>query len=111
MPDGPKIDLTAVQAAERVVDDAVQQMEGVTKQILAQAGLSQAAMKAPAGQITASTFDDIGGGGRALAETLGQLRTDLGLLRQAALAGSDRASSAASRGAAGGGHPVAGGMQ
>lgn len=95
---GPKIDLAAVQAAEAVVDNAVAEMEGVTKQILSQAGLSQAAMKAPAGQVTASTFDDLGGGGRALAEVLGQLKTDMGLLRQVALAGSDDATQAAMAG-------------
>jgi hypothetical protein len=103
---GPKIDLSAVQAAESVVDSAIQEMEGVTKKILDQAGLSQAAMKAPAGQVTASTFDDLGGGGRALAETLGQLKTDLGRLRQEALRGSDEATQAA-KAAAGGGSGTA----
>lgn len=95
---GPKIDLAAVQQAEREVDQAVREMEGLTSKILGNAGLSQAAMKAPAGQITASTFDDLGGGGRALSETLNQLRMDLGRLRQVAVQGSDDASAAASRG-------------
>jgi hypothetical protein len=95
---GPKIDLAAVQAAEAVVDNAVAEMERVTQQILSQAGLSQAAMKAPAGQVTAATFDDLGGGGRALAEVLGQLKADMGQLRQAALAGSDEATQAAMAG-------------
>lgn len=92
---GPKIDLAAVQAAEGVVDNAVTEMEGVTKQILAQAGLSQAAMKAPAGQVTSSTFDDLGGGGKALGETLAELKADLARLRATATEGSDQATQAA----------------
>ncbi|MFD9888497.1 hypothetical protein ACFWY9_04105 [Amycolatopsis sp. NPDC059027] len=108
---GPMIDMAQVQAAERVVADAVSQMEGVTKRILAQAGLSEAAMKAPAGQITSTTFHDLGGGGRALAETLNQLHVDLGKLRQVAARGSDDASAAASQGTVGGtGSDVAAGM-
>lgn len=97
---GPKIDLAQVEAAEKVVDKAVSEMEGVTKKILAQAGLSQAAMKAPAGQITASTFDDLGGGGRALSEVLGRLQTDLAKLRRVALSGSDEVTAAARGGSA-----------
>ncbi|HTI20846.1 hypothetical protein [Kutzneria chonburiensis] len=99
---GPKIDLATVQAAENVVNNAVSEMEGITKKILDQAGLSQAAMKAPAGQVTASTFDQLGGGGRALAEVLGQLKTDLGRLRETALSGSDQATQAAKQGSPGG---------
>lgn len=99
---GPKIDLATVQAAENVVNNAVSEMEGITKKILDQAGLSQAAMKAPAGQVTASTFDQLGGGGRALAEVLAQLKTDLGRLRATAIAGSDQATQAARAGAPGG---------
>ena len=98
---GPKIDLAAVLAAEGVVDDAVQQMEGVTKQILAQAGLSEAAMRAPAGQVTSSTFQSLGGGGKALSETLAELKADLGKLRQTAEVGSEQATQAARAGASG----------
>lgn len=95
---GPKIDLATVQAAEAVVAGAISEMEGVTRQILAQAGASTAAMRAPAGQVTSSTFDDLGGGGRALSETLNELKTDLAALRQVAMGMSDDATSAARAG-------------
>ncbi|MFI5913169.1 hypothetical protein [Dactylosporangium sp. NPDC051541] len=104
---GAKIDLAAVQAAESVVSSAIQEMEGVTQKILAQAGLSEAAMRAPAGQITSSTFSGLGGGGKALSETLGQLQADLAALRATAEAGSDQATQAARAGA---GASVASGM-
>lgn len=94
-----KISFSEVQAAQKVVADGVEQMNGVTRQILAQAGLSQAAMQAPAGQITAETFGDLGGGGRALAETLDQLNADLTRLQQTAAQGSDEASRQAQSGA------------
>lgn len=105
---GPKIDLTTVQAAESVVDTALGEMEGVTQRILNQAGLSEAAMRAPAGQVTSSTFGNLGGGGRALAETLNELKTDLARLREAAMTGSDQATQAAQQASAG--SPVAQGM-
>lgn len=96
-----KITFSEVQAAQKVVADGVEQMNGVTRQILAQAGLSQAAMQAPAGQITAETFGDLGGGGRALAETLDQLNADLTRLQQTAAQGSDEATRQAQSGAVG----------
>ncbi|MFC0108313.1 hypothetical protein [Kibdelosporangium aridum] len=99
---GMKIDLAQVQAAEQVVDNALTEMETITKRILDQAGMSEVAMKAPAGQVTSTTFNELGGGGRALAETLGQLKTDLGKLRQVAMEGSDQATQAARGGASGG---------
>jgi hypothetical protein len=102
-----KIDLATVLAAEGVVDNAVSEMEGVTQRILAQAGLSEAAMRAPAGQITSSTFNGLGGGGKALSETLSELRADLAQLRATAQAGSDQATQAARAGA---GSTVAQGM-
>ena len=74
---GPKMILDQVEAAERVVADAVQQMQAVSQQLQAQAGASLTAMKAPAGQITSSNYDAHSGAGRALAETLGQLQRDL----------------------------------
>jgi hypothetical protein len=86
-----KISFSEVQAAQRVVADGIEQMEGLTRQILAQAGLSQAAMVAPAGRVTAETFDNIGGGGRALAETLAALNSDLTTIQSQALQGSDEA--------------------
>ena len=104
---GVKIDLTAVLAAENVVNNAVSEMEGVTQKILAQAGLSEAAMKAPAGQITSSTFNGLGGGGKALSETLSELQADLAKLRATAQTGSDQATQAARAGA---GSSVAQGM-
>ncbi|MFB9239663.1 hypothetical protein ACFFWC_29730 [Plantactinospora siamensis] len=104
---GVKIDLSAVLAAENVVSSAISEMEGVTQKILAQAGLSEAAMKAPAGQITSSTFSGLGGGGKALSETLGELQADLAKLRATAEAGSDQATQAARSGA---GSSVAQGM-
>jgi hypothetical protein len=96
---GAKIDLAAVQAAESVVSSAISEMEGVTQKILAQAGLSEAAMKAPAGQITSSTFSGLGGGGKALSETLSELQADLASLRATAESGSDQATAAAKTGA------------
>ena len=104
---GVKIDLTAVLAAENVVNNAVSEMEGVTQKILAQAGLSEAAMKAPAGQITSSTFNGLGGGGKALSETLSELQADLAKLRATAHTGSDQATQAARAGV---GSSVAQGM-
>lgn len=87
-----KITFPEVQAAQRVVADGVEQMNALTRQILAQAGLSQVAMQAPAGQITSETYGDLGGGGRALAETLAQLHNDLTTLQNVAMEGSDEAS-------------------
>lgn len=104
---GVKIDLSAVLAAENVVNSAISEMEGVTQKILAQAGLSEAAMRAPAGQITSSTFSGLGGGGKALSETLSELRADLAALRATAESGSDQATQAARAGA---GSSVAQGM-
>jgi hypothetical protein len=104
---GVKIDLAAVQSAESVVSGAISEMEGVTQKILAQAGLSEAAMKAPAGQITSSTFSGLGGGGKALSETLSELQADLASLRATAESGSDQATAAAKTGA---GSSVAQGM-
>jgi len=104
---GVKIDLAAVLAAESVVNQAVSEMEGVTQKILAQAGLSEAAMKAPAGQITSSTFSGLGGGGKALSETLTELQNDLVALRATAESGSDQATQAAKAGV---GSTVASGM-
>ena len=92
---GPKIDVDAVQSAMKVVDDGQMQMESVTKQILASSGISLQAIKAPAGQITADTFGQLGGGGKALAEQLASLRVDLGKLVQVAMSGSDDATAAA----------------
>lgn len=92
---GPKIDIDAVHAAIGAVDDGYAQMEAVTQQILASSGLSLLAMKAPAGQIAASAFGQLGGGGKALAEQLAVLRDDLGTLVQVALEGSDDAASVA----------------
>ena len=54
---GPRMVLDQVEAAERVVADAVQQMQAVSQQLQAQAGASLTAMKAPAGQITSSNYD------------------------------------------------------
>jgi hypothetical protein len=104
---GMKINLATVLAAEGVVNNAVSEMEGVTQRILAQAGLSEAAMRAPAGQITSSTFNALGGGGKALSETLSELQTDLAQLRATAETGSDQATQAARAGA---GSTVAQGM-
>lgn len=95
---GPKIDIDQVQAAIAVVDDATAQMNGVTAKILAQSDTAAAAMTAPAGQITAVAFSDLGGGGKALAEELDLLRADLTALIQVAQAGSDEATAAAQHG-------------
>lgn len=103
-----KITFSEVQAAQRVVADGIEQMESLTRQILAQAGMSQAAMLAPAGQVTAETYGDLGGGGRALAETLAQLHNDLTTLQQVAVQGSDEATRNAQSGAVS--SPIAAGM-
>ena len=103
-----KITFSEVQAAQKVVADGVERMNGVTRQILQQAGLSQVAMQAPAGQITSETFGDLGGGGRALAETLAQLNADLTSLQQVASEGSDEATRQAQAGAVT--SPIAQGM-
>lgn len=103
-----KITFSEVQAAQKVVADGVEQMNNLTRQILAQAGLSQAAMQAPAGQVTSETFGDLGGGGKALAETLAQLHNDLTSLQQVASEGSDEATRAAQAGAVS--SPIAAGM-
>jgi len=96
---GVKIQLSEVLAAEKVVDDAVTQMNGIAQKILAQAGASESAILAPAGQITSNTYTGLGGAGRALSETLDQLKVDLGRLRATAEHGSDQATSAARTGA------------
>lgn len=95
---GPKIDLDQVQAAIAVVDDATAQMNGVTAKVLAQADASAAAMTAPAGQLTAAAFSELGGGGKALSEELSALRADLQTLVAVAQAGSDDATAAARNG-------------
>lgn len=95
---GPKIDVDQVQAAIAVVDDAISQMNGVTTKILAQSDASAAAITAPAGQITAAAFSELGGGGKALSEELNTLRSDLGTLIQVAQAGSDQATATAKQG-------------
>lgn len=107
---GPKIDIDAVAGAIKKVEDAQQQMESLTTSILASTGMSLEAIKAPAGQITAQTFDDLGGGGKALAEELARLKHDLGTLIKVAQSGSEDASSAAKSGAVGAGTSVASGM-
>src|SRR6476646_1512068 len=103
-----KISFSQVQAAQKVVAEGVDEMNALARQILGQAGLSEAAMKAPAGQITSQTYGDLGGGGRALAEVLTQLHNDLNTLQSVAVQGSDEASRAAQAGSVG--SPIAAGM-
>ena len=103
-----KITFSEVQAAQKVVADGVERMNGVTRQILSQAGLSQVAMLAPAGRITSETYGDLGGGGKALAETLDALNRDLTTLQNVAMEGSDEASRQAQAGAVS--SPIAQGM-
>jgi hypothetical protein len=105
---GAKIDLAQVIAAEKVVDDAVTQMQAIAQRVQGQGALSEAAILAPAGTIASSTFNGLGGGGRALAETLSELKADLGQLRTTAMSGSDQATQAANTGA--GGSTVSAGM-
>jgi hypothetical protein len=100
---GPKMVIDQVVAAERVVAEAVQQMQSVSQQLQAQGAASLTAMKAPAGQITSSNYDAHSGSGRALAETLSQLQRDLAQTRQVLLAGSDQATQVAGRVETGGG--------
>ena len=104
---GPKMVIDQVVAAERVVADAVQQMQAVAQQLQAQSAASTAAMIAPAGQITAGNYDAHSGAGRALAETLAQLQADLGQTRQVLLAGSDQATQVAGRVETGAGGGIA----
>jgi hypothetical protein len=105
---GVKIDLAHVIKAEGIVDQAVQQMGTIAGRVNGQAALSEAAILAPAGGITSSTYSTLGAGGRALAETLAELKADLGKLRAVAEQGSDQATSAANTGA--GGSSVSAGM-
>ena len=49
-------------------------MQAVAQQLQAQSAASLTAMKAPAGQITATNYDAHSGAGRALAETPAQLQ-------------------------------------
>lgn len=92
---GAKIDLGRVLAAEKVVQDATEQMNTIAGRILAQASASEQAILAPAGQITSGTYNGLGGGGKALSETLAQLKADLGSMRGVAMDGSDQATQAA----------------
>jgi hypothetical protein len=94
---GPKMIIDQVVAAEQAVAQAVEEMQGVAQKLNAQAGLSQAAMKAPAGAITANNYTEHSGAGRALAETLSKLQSDLARTREVLLAGSDQATSVASK--------------
>ena len=107
---GPKMILDQVEAAERVVQDSVQQMQAVAQQLQAQSSASLTAMKAPAGQVTSTNYDAHSGAGRALAETLSQLQADLARTRQVLLAGSDQATSVAGRVEVGFGGGVGGGL-
>jgi hypothetical protein len=95
---GPKIDVEQVQAGIAAVDDGTAQMNGVTTKVLAQSDAATAAMTAPAGQLTSAAFSDLGGAGKALAEELDKLRTDLVMLISVAESGSDEATAAASQG-------------
>jgi hypothetical protein len=99
---GPKMIIDQVVAAERIVADAVQQMNGVSQQLQAQVGLTEVAMKAPAGVTTRANYQEHSHQGQVLAETLDQLQQDLALTRTTLLAGSDQATQVA-RGVATGG--------
>jgi hypothetical protein len=103
-----KISFSEVQAAQKVVADGVEQMNALTRQILAQSGASQAAMQAPAGQVTSETFGDLGGGGKALAEVLTELHNDLNTLQAVASEGSGQATRDAQSGSVGGSTIAAG---
>jgi hypothetical protein len=94
---GPKMIIDQIEAAERIVETAVGEMQAVAQKLNAQSTASQAAMRAPAGNITSSNYLDHAGGGRALAETLAALRQDLATTKQVLLGGSDQATSVASR--------------
>jgi hypothetical protein len=104
---GPKMVVDQVVAAERVVAQAVEQMQAVSQQLQMQGAASLTAMKAPAGQITSGNYDAHSGAGRALAETLSQLQRDLTLTRQTLLAGSDQATQVAGRVETGAGGGIA----
>lgn len=92
---GPKIDIDQVNAAIGVVDEATASMNTVTTKILAEADATTAAITAPAGQVTAAAFTELGGGGKALSEELAVLRNDLATLITVAQSGSDEATAAA----------------
>lgn len=98
---GPMLDVDQVTAAIAVVDDATAQLQALSAQILAQSDAATSAITAPAGQITAAAFADLGGGGKALAEEVDALRTDLATVMTLAQSGSDDAAAAASAGYAG----------
>jgi hypothetical protein len=100
---GPKMILDQVKAAQDAVNIAIGEMQGVASQLNAQSGLSQAAMIAPAGAVTATNYMDHAGKGRALSEILNQLQQDLALTRDVLLGGSDQATAVAQRASPGSG--------
>jgi hypothetical protein len=100
---GPKMIIDQVVAAEQVVAEAIGEMQAVAQKLGAQSAASQAAMRAPAGNVTSANFTQHSGDGRALAEILTQLQADLGTTRQVLLSGSDQATAVASRVPTGGG--------
>lgn len=95
---GPKMLVDQVDAALQVVQNAVQEMQNVSRTLGAQAGVATASMIAPAGRIMASNYEGQQGKGQVLGEILAQLGTDLNATKQVLLSGSDQASSIASAG-------------
>ena len=105
-----KISFAEVQQAQKVVADGIDQMQRLAKSILNSSQITLTAMQAPAGQIAAGTFDELGGGGRALYETLTELHNDLGRMSATAAQGSDEATAIARNAGTTSGHPVAANM-
>lgn len=102
---GPKMLIDQVDAALKVVQSAVSEMQGVARTLGAQAGAAQAAMIAPAGGITADNYHGHQSQGQVLGQVLDQLGADLQQTKQVLLQGSDEASSIARAGG-----PAAGGI-
>ena len=94
---GPMMVFSQIESALRVVDGAINQMNSVSQRLQAQAGLSEVAMKAPAGTITANNFVEHGSSGKALAETLNKLRLDLDRARAEMTRGTEETTSLANR--------------
>ncbi|WP_375484682.1 hypothetical protein [uncultured Jatrophihabitans sp.] len=108
--DNMKISFDQVQAAQRVVANGIDEMQRLARTIFASSNITLTAMQAPAGQIAAGTFDELGGAGRALYEALTDLHNDLGRMAGSAAQGSDEMTGIARTAAGTSGHPVATGM-
>ncbi len=99
-----------VQAAQRVVQNGIDEMNALTAKLRMSGQAAQTAATAPAGAVMAGNYDEASGAGRALGEVLNQLQVDLGKMLQQAEQGSSVATSQAQAGFTGGAASVTAGM-